>query len=304
MDNKTLQSLIMEEKKCNNTVVMAHSYQSPEIIDVADYVGDSYALSVKAKQCKAARIVFCGVRFMAETAKILSPEKAVILPSPEASCLMAKGITASQVKDFKASNPDAYAVAYINTTTQVKAQVDVCVTSSSALKIIKSLPSNKILFLPDANLGSYIAQQIKDKEIIIWNGCCPVHDRITAQDIFDAKEKYPNAVVAVHPECKNEVVKLADMVGSTSQIIDYAKNHNGEVIIGTERGVVDFLVRQDPNKYHQLRKDKLVCPDMKITKLEDVYNAVKGTGGEDIQIDEKLRIAAKRSIDNMLKYGG
>lgn len=304
MDNKTLQSLIMEEKKRSNTVVMAHSYQSPEIIDVADYVGDSYALSVKAKNCEADRIVFCGVQFMAETAKILSPEKTVILPVEEASCLMAKGITAEQVKDFKASNPDSYAVAYINTTTEVKAQVDVCVTSSSAVKIIKALPSDKILFLPDANLGSYIAEQVPEKEVIVWNGCCPVHNKITVEDILEAKEKYPNAVVAVHPECKKDVVNLADMAGSTSQIISYAKEHQGEVIIGTERGVVDFLVREDSKKYHQLCQDKLVCEDMKITKLEDVYKAVMGTGGKDIQIDEKLRIAAKRSIDNMLKYGG
>lgn len=304
MNSKELQSLILKEKKSTGTVVMAHSYQSPDIVEIADYVGDSYKLSVIAKECDADKIIFCGVNFMAETAKILSPQKTVIMPVQQASCLMADGITPEQVKEFKEANKDCMAVAYINTTTEVKAQVDVCVTSSSAVKIIKALPAKKILFLPDANLGSYVAKQVPEKEVITWDGCCPIHNKITAQDVLDAKKKYPDAVVAVHPECKEEVVELADLVGSTSAIINYAKAQNGKVIIGTERGVVDTLERESKDKYIQLRADKLVCPDMKITTLEDVYKALIGTGGKEIKINEKLRTAAKKSIDNMLKYGG
>ncbi len=305
MDNKALQGLIMSEKKQRDTVIMAHTYQAPEIIDVADFAGDSYALSVEAQKCKAKRIIFCGVRFMAETAKILSPEKTVILPVPQSTCAMAENITPEQVRDFKAKNPDCYAVAYINTTAKVKAEVDVCVTSSSAIKIVSSLPSNKILFLPDGNLGAFVAQQVPEKEIIIWDGCCPVHNSVTAQDVLDAKAKHPNAVVAVHPECRKEVVEIADMVGSTTAIIDFAKKHDGEVIIGTERGVVDYFESKEGiGKYHQLCKDKLVCPDMKMTELKDVYQALIGQCGEVIELEEELRIAAKRSIDNMLKYGG
>lgn len=305
MDNKSLQALIMSEKKQRDTVIMAHTYQSPDIIDVADFAGDSYALSVEAQKCKAKRIIICGVRFMAETAKILSPEKTVIMPVSQATCPMAENITPQQVREFKRQNPDYCAVAYINTTARVKAEVDVCVTSSSAVKIVSAIPQNKILFLPDGNLGSYIAEKVPQKEIIIWDGCCPVHDSVSAQDVLKAKEKYPNAVVAVHPECKKEVVELADMVGSTSAIIKYAKEHEGEVIIGTERGVVDYLDLKDTKgKYHQLCADKLVCRDMKVTELKDVYQAIIGQCGEVIELEEELRIAAKRSIDNMLKYGG
>ncbi|MEG1179468.1 MAG: quinolinate synthase NadA, partial [Oscillospiraceae bacterium] len=305
MDNKSLQSLILSEKKQRDTVIMAHTYQAPEIIDIADFAGDSYALSLEAQKCKAKRIIICGVRFMAETAKILSPDKTVILPVEQSTCPMAEDISPEQVREFKKQNPDCCTVAYINTTARVKAEVDVCVTSSSAVKIVKALAQDKILFLPDANLGSYVAKQVPEKEIIIWDGCCPIHNSVTAQDVLEAKAKHPDAVVAVHPECKKEVVELADMVGSTSAIIEYAKAHDGEVIIGTERGVVDYLeVKDQKGKYHQLCKDKLVCPDMKMTQLKDVYQAVVGQCGEVIELNEELRIAAKKSIDNMLKYGG
>ncbi len=305
MDKKALQALILSEKKQRDTVILAHTYQAPEIIDIADFAGDSYALSVEAQKYDAKRIIVCGVRFMAETVKILSPEKTVILPVTQASCPMADNITPQQVIDFKEKHPDYVAVAYVNTTAQVKAQVDVCVTSSSVIKIVKGLEQDKILFLPDGNLGAYVAKNVPEKEIVIWDGCCPVHDGVTAQDVIDAKAKHPNAVVAVHPECKPEVVELADMVGSTSEIIKYAKAHEGEVIIGTERGVVDYLEEKNPQgKYIQLCADKLTCRDMKITRLQDVYQSVIGISGEKIEMDEDLRIAAKRSIDNMLKYGG
>ncbi|NCC86369.1 MAG: quinolinate synthase NadA [Clostridia bacterium] len=305
MDNKSLQALILSEKKQRDTLVLAHTYQAPEIIDIADFAGDSYALSVYAQKCEARRIILCGVRFMAETVKILSPDKTVILPVAEATCPMADNITPKQVRDFKKQNPDCCTVAYINTTAQVKAQVDVCVTSSSAVKIVSSLPQDRILFLPDANLGSYVAKRVPNKEIIIWDGCCPVHNQITAQDVLDAKAKHPNAVVAVHPECKKEVMELADMIGSTSEIIEYGKSQDGEVIIGTERGVVDYLEQKNPQgKYHQLSADKLTCQNMKMTRLQDVYQALIGVCGEEIELDEDLRIAAKRSIENMLKYGG
>jgi quinolinate synthase len=305
MDKNALKSLIVSEKKRRGTVVLAHTYQTPDIIDIADFAGDSYALSAAATQYEAKRIIVCGVRFMAETVKILSPDKKVIIPVAAATCPMAENITAQDVIEFKGKNPDACTVAYINTTVQVKAVADVCVTSSSAVKIVSALPNKKILFLPDGNLGAYVAGLVPEKEFILWDGCCPVHDGVTEQDVKQAKKMYPKAKVAVHPECRQEVLNIADMIGSTSAIIDYVKSGDGEFIIGTERGVVDGLKYKDPDgKYYQLCADKLVCRDMKKTKLEDVYQAVLGMCGESVEIDEEVRISAKRSIDNMLKYGG
>ena len=306
LKRKELQKLIIEEKKKNGTLILAHTYQAPEIIDIADVAGDSYALSVAATKYDAKRVILCGVRFMAETVKILSPEKQVILPKPHATCPMAIQIAPERVAAFKKENPNTAVVAYINTTAELKAECDVCVTSSTAVKIVSAIPQKDILFIPDQNLGAYVQSKLPDKNITLWNGCCPIHHSITAADIQNEKEKHPNAKVAVHPECRPEVLALADMIGSTSAIIDYAlKNKDSEIIIGTERGVVDYLSLKHPKrKLYQLRADKLTCPNMKMTTLEDVYNALVGKGGAEITMDENLRLAAKRSIDNMLRYGG
>lgn len=290
-------------KKEKDTVILAHTYQNPDIIDIADITGDSYALSVAAEKLSEKRVIMCGVRFMAETVKILSPDKEVVLASKGASCAMAKQISPERVVEFKKQNPDVCVVAYVNTTTALKAVCDVCVTSSTAVKIVNSIENKDILFIPDKNLGAYVKAQCPDKNIILWDGFCPVHNQITAQDVLEARALYPDATVAMHPECPAEAVALSDMVGATSGIIDYCKRVDTPVIIATERGVCDYLNIQYPDrKFYQLAPEKLVCPDMKLTTLEDVLDAINGVGGEEIELPEDVRLAAKGCIDNMIKY--
>ena len=193
---------------------------------------------------------------------------------------------------------------YINTTTALKAECDVCVTSSSAVKIVSSLENKRILFIPDKNLGSYIAEKLPDKEFIFWDGCCPVHDSVTAADVKKAKEKYPSALLAVHPECKKEVSEQADFVGATSAIIKFALESDRDILVGTERGVADYLKIKHPERnFYQLCEDKLVCPDMKYTSIETVYKALSSDGGEKIEIEEEIRLKAKKCIDEMLRRG-
>lgn len=298
---------IQEEKQKRDTVILAHTYQAPEIIDVADITGDSFALSKAASRLSQKRVILCGVRFMAETVKILSPEKEVILPNPKAECPMATQIEPSRVKAYKEEHPGALVVAYINTTSALKAECDVCVTSSTAVQIVEQLDAERILFLPDQNLGSYVQERLPDKRIELWSGYCPIHDTITEQDVLDAKEKYPDARLAMHPECRPEAARHADLLGSTSAIIQYilSLDKRQAVIVGTERGVADYLCQKHPDRdIVQLCGDKLTCPDMKLTSLVDVYRALIGESGEKIELDETLRLAAKRSIDNMLRYGG
>lgn len=303
MTKTELVEKIKVAKKEKDTVILAHTYQNPDIIDIADITGDSYALSVAAEKLSEKRVVMCGVRFMAETVKILSPEKEVVLASKGATCAMAQQITPERVLEFKKANPDVCVVAYINTTTALKAVCDVCVTSSTAVKIVNSIENKDILFIPDKNLGAHVKAQCPDKNIILWDGFCPVHNQITAQDVLDAKALYPDATVAMHPECPAEALSLADMVGATSGIIDYCKSIDTPVIIATERGVCDYLSLKNPDrKFYQLAPEKLVCPDMKLTTLEDVLNAINGEGGEEIELTEEVRLSAKGCIDNMIKY--
>lgn len=305
MDVKELQKLITEEKEKNNTLVLAHTYQAPEIIDIADITGDSFFLSKKAAEMKAHRVIMCGVRFMAEAVKILSPETEVILPVKEATCPMAEQILPKRVHEFKKNNPDTAVVAYINTTAELKAECDVCVTSSSAVEIVKKLPNEKVLFIPDKNLGSYVAEQVPEKSFILWDGFCPVHNSLSAEDVKAAKNNHPDAKFAVHPEAPAEVLRAADMIGSTSAIIKYAKEQSGKVIIGTEKGVVDYLSSHEKNgeRFIQLSPEKLCCGDMKMTTLSDVYEAVIGKKGEIVELSEQLRLRAKASIDKMLELG-
>lgn len=305
MTTNELKELIKEEAKKCNTVILAHTYQNPDIIDVSDVTGDSFFLSQKAKELKGKRVIMCGVRFMAESVKILSPETEVILPVPSATCLMAEQISPERVRAFKKENPNTAVVAYINTTAALKAECDVCVTSSSAIKIVKALKEKDILFIPDKNLGAYVKKQIPEKNIILWDGYCPVHNKLTKDDVIAIKREHPAAVFAVHPESPQEVLELADMIGATSEIIKYAKSQSGKVIIGTEKGVVDYLSTHEENgeRFIQLSKEKLVCEDMKITTLEDVYRAVIGEQGEGIQLEEELRVKALKSINKMLELG-
>lgn len=290
--------------KEQGALVAAHTYQAPEIQTAADMVGDSYALAKKAADSGAETIYMCGVRFMAEGIKILAPDKRVVLVDPEADCPMARQIDPQRVAEFRASHPAYAVVAYINTTAELKAVSDVCVTSSSALKIVRALPQKDILFIPDQNLGDYVRRQVPEKNILTWEGCCPVHSAVTAADVLAAKKQYPAAKVAMHPECPPDALALADMAGSTAAIIDYIRESRDDVIVATERGVVDRLDGVYPGRLHQLCADKLVCPDMKLTTLSSLLAAMEGRGGEDIHLESSLAVAARRSLENMLRYGG
>lgn len=300
----SLHNSIQQRKEQTDTVVLAHTYQPPEIIALADITGDSFALAKAAAKLSQKRVIMCGVRFMAESVKILAPEKQVILPAPTAGCGMAKMITAEEITAWKADHPDACVCAYINTTAAVKAVCDVCVTSSSALKIVSRLDAKEILFLPDRNLGGFIASMLPDKKITLWNGYCPVHDNLTEAQVLAAKKEHPDALLAVHPECRAEVVKHADMAGSTAEIIDYALKADRPVLIGTERGVADTLTKQYPEKeFYYLCPEVLTCPDMKYISPSLLLAAINGEEGESITLDETLRLAAKKSIDRMLELG-
>ncbi len=306
MNHAELKQAILQAKQETGTLVLAHTYQDPDIIDIADITGDSFALSKAAAQVTdKRRVLMCGVRFMADTVKILSPDKEVILSHRKAACPMAEQIAPERVRAFREENPDVCVCAYINTTTALKAECDVCVTSSTAVKIVKALPAERILFIPDQNLGGYVRQFVPEKEIILWDGCCPTHHSVSVGDVEAARAAHPGAKIAVHPECRKEVVELCDFIGSTSEIISYAKSVDGDVIIATERGVCDKLRRDYPERgFYQLAPHKLVCPNMKMTTLQNVYDALLGNFGDVIEIEEELRLKAKRSIDNMLKYGG
>ena len=305
MNITELKNKIIEAKKETGAVVLAHTYQDPDIIDIADITGDSFFLSKKAAEIKAKRVVMCGVRFMGESVKILSPETETILPVPSATCPMAEQILPERVRKFKEENPETEVVAYINTTAALKAECDVCVTSSSAIKIVDKIEADDILFIPDQHLGSFVKEKLPHKNIILWDGYCPVHAQLTAEDVLECKKEHPDAVFAVHPESPAEVVALADMVGATSEIINYAKAQKGKVIIGTERGVVDYLALHEENgeRFIQLAPEKLCCEDMKKISLEDVYKAIIGEGGEKIELPENLRKKALVSINRMLELG-
>ena len=296
-----IKSTILKEKQARGVTILAHTYQTPDILEIADFAGDSFALAQEALRSPADTVMVCGVRFMAETVKILSPEKRVIIPAPAATCPMAEQITPDDIAAVRAQHPDVYVCCYINTTAELKTACDMCVTSSSAERILRAVPNKKILFVPDKNLGAYLAAKLPEKEFILLNGCCPVHDKVTAEDVLAAKALYPNAKLAVHPECRPEVIALADFVGATSAIIDYAISGHNEVLIGTERGVYDQLViKHKGTVFHQLCMEKLVCDDMKLTTTETVLTALRGEGGETVHLSAELISRARVCLDAML----
>lgn len=300
---REIQDEILKLKKEKDICILAHSYQSPDILEIADYTGDSYRLSVLASEIESKTIIMCGVLFMGETVKLLSPEKKVILPVEGATCPMAEQILPKRVADFKKANPKFKVVAYINTTAAIKAVCDVCVTSSSALKIVNAIEENDILFIPDKNLGAFVKEKLPHKNIVLWDGYCPVHNAITAEECEEAKKMHPNAKILMHPELPAEVLKYADLIGSTSDILNFAKDTNEECIIGTENHIADFLSQYNPDgKYFKLSKN-LFCPDMRLTSLIDVYHAVKGDGGFEVTLDDELMILAKKPIDEMIRLG-
>lgn len=303
MDN--ILSEIVKAKKETGTLILAHTYQNPDIIDVADVTGDSFFLSRKASELKAKRVIMCGVRFMAESVKLLSPETEVILPVPSATCPMAEQISPERVREFKKNNPQTAVVAYINTTAALKAECDVCVTSSSAVKIVSRLPNKDILFIPDKNLGSFVKKALPQKNIILWDGFCPVHNQLKKEDVLKLKKQFPDAVFAVHPEAPPEVVMLSDMAGATSEIIKYAKEQKGNVLIGTEKGVVDYLSvhEKDGKRFIQIAPETLCCKDMKYTTPEILLDAINGKCGEKIELDENIGKKALSAINKMLELG-
>lgn len=305
MTVRDLQDEILKLKRDADVCILAHSYMSEEICEIADFCGDSYALSVKAKTAPNKNVIMCGVRFMAETVKMLSPQKRVYLANPAAGCPMAEQMGKEEIEAVKKMYPDYAVVAYINTTAELKTIADVCVTSSSAVKICKAIPQKNILFIPDINLGTYVKNQVPEKTFKLLSGGCPTHAKIDEEDALAAKKEHPNALFLVHPECRPSVVKYADYVGSTSGIMDFAKKSDKkEFIIGTENAIVQHLQFACPDKkFYPLSKD-LVCHNMKVTTLADVYNCLNGDGGEEIIMSQELLSSAVKCIDKMIEYGG
>ena len=302
---REIQDEIIRLKKEKDICILAHAYMSHDILEIADYTGDSYGLSLQAAKAPQKNVLMCGVRFMAETVKILAPDKKVLLSNSGAGCPMAEQIDPELLGALKQANPDHTVVAYINTTSELKTQCDVCVTSSSAVRIVKNIDNDKILFIPDCNLGAWVAKQVPEKEFKFVHGGCPTHLRLSVKDVKAAKAAHPDALVLVHPECLPAVSEMADYIGSTTGIIDFAtKSDHTEFIIGTENSILQHLQYQCPDKkFYPLSKD-CVCHNMKLTTLIDVLQCVSGNGGEEIVLDEDVRVQAKRCIDTMLTLGG
>ncbi|MBQ3426841.1 MAG: quinolinate synthase NadA [Clostridia bacterium] len=299
---RDIQQEILRLKKENDICILAHSYQAHEILEVADHTGDSYALAVKARSVPNKTVLMCGVRFMAETVKILSPEKRVVLSHPEAGCAMADMMDKDIIEQVKPLYKDYTVVAYVNTTAALKTICDVCVTSSSAVQIVKNIENKNILFIPDCNLGAYVAAQVPEKNIKLLSGGCPIHAAVSREDVENAKALHPGVKILVHPECRPEIVELADFVGSTSEIMDFARSsEDTEFIIGTELSIAEHLQYEFPDKCFHPLSVGLVCKNMRLTTLVDVYNCVRGMGGEEIELDADTIRDAKHCIDEMIR---
>ncbi len=297
----TIVERIKKLKREKNAVILAHCYQPVEIDLVADYVGDSLYLSQVAAKTDAEIIVFAGVFFMAQTAKILSPNKKVLLPQIHAGCRMADMIDYKQLLEFKSKHAGIPVVCYVNSTAEVKSECDMCCTSSNAVKIVKSLNAPKILFLPDTYLGKWVEKQLGNVEVITYPGFCPTHLHIRPEDITNARKQHPEALVLAHPECHNSVSQMADYVGSTTGIMKFAKeSSNKSFIIATEQGVVDRLKRDYPEKEFIPVKDNIICPNMKMTSLEDVLQVLENENNE-INVDAEIAKKAVKCIDRMLE---
>ena len=299
-DKKELIANINKLKKEKNAVILAHNYQIPEVQDIADFTGDSLGLSQQAAATEAEIIVFCGVKFMAESAKILSPEKTVLIPEPQSLCPMAAMIEPLGLKERKREYPGATVVTYVNSTAAVKAESDICCTSSNALQIVEAVPGEQILFVPDQNLGNYVSGQTS-KEVITWDGYCSTHHRVQPREIERVKEKHPRAPILVHPECVSGVVDKADYVGSTAGILEYArKSEARKLIIGTEQGLLHRLQQENPDKEFFMLSPSLICPNMKKINLEKILNSLENRETQ-IEIAEETRKKAKQALDKMLE---
>lgn len=290
---------IEQLRKDRNAIILAHNYQVGEVQDIADFTGDSLELSRKAAETDADVIVFCGVHFMAETAKILSPQKTVLLPDPHAGCPMANMINAEQLREFKSKHPGLPVVAYVNTSAEVKAESDVCCTSANAVKVVEAVDSDEILFIPDKSLAAFVASKT-DKKIIPYQGFCPTHHRILSSDVIQARQDHPNAKVLAHPECTFDVIELADVVASTSGMVKWVSEHDdNEVILCTERGIIHKLEQDNPGKKFYNPCDRNICPNMKKITLEKVLWSLQDMIHE-INVPEDMAARAKKAIDGML----
>lgn len=293
---------IMKLKKERNAVILAHNYQLGEVQDIADFVGDSLDLSQRAAKTDARVIVFCGVHFMAETASILCPDKMVLLPDEHAGCPMANMITAPQLRDRKNEYPKAPVVCYVNSSAAVKAESDICCTSANAIGVVESLNADEIIFVPDQYLGHYVSTKTS-KKMILWPGFCPTHARIMPENIIKLRHQFPEARVVVHPECRPDVIALADEVLSTSGMIKFAGREDvHEVIVGTELGIIHRLNKENPGKKFIPVSEQAICPNMKLITLEKVLWSLEEMGPK-VKVPEKVRIKAKAAVDRMLAVG-
>lgn len=294
---------IQKLKKEKNAVILTHYYAPAEAQDVADYVGDSFYLAKIAKKSTADIIVFCGVSFMGESAKILNPEKKVLMPELTADCPMAHMVAPGLIQKMREKYEDLAVVCYINSTAELKCQSDVCVTSSNAIKIVRALPNKNIFFIPDRNLGRYVAEQVPEKNIIINNGYCPIHAAITKRALLELKDKHPSALILIHPECEPELLEIADYIGSTAEIIDYAaQSEQSEFIICTEDGVEYKLEKDNPEKKFYFPSPRPCCGDMKLNTLSSIYSVLKYETNE-VHVSDDVRMKAQRPLDRMLELG-
>lgn len=292
---------IRQLKEEKNAVILAHYYANDEVQNIADYVGDSYYLAKSAKDSTAETIVFCGVFFMGESAKILNPEKTVIMPDLSADCPMAHMVSEEKIRQMRKEYSDLAVVCYINSTASLKCLSDVCVTSANALKIVNSLPNKNIFFIPDGNLGRYIKEQVSDKNVILNDGYCPIHNFFDINEVIKLKREHPNALVLAHPECKNDILKAADYIGSTSGIIKFSEeNACNEFIICTERGVGYELLRRNPDKKFYFADKGFICEDMKLNSLEKLRDALK-YGKNTVEMNEEIRKGALQPLNRMLE---
>ena len=301
MSNKEIKEKIARLKKEKNAVILAHYYVDGEVQAIADFVGDSYYLAEKATTVSEDAILFCGVSFMGESAKILNPEKKVVMAESSADCPMAHMVDVEKIKEVREQYPDVAVVCYVNSTAEIKAHSDVCVTSSNALKIVKKLPNEHIFFIPDENLGRFVAKQVPEKNFIFNDGYCHVHASIRKDQVEAAKKAHPNAPFIVHPECRPEILDLADFIGSTSEIIDYASSADAkEFIIGTELGVLYELKKQNPDKIFYSAGSAQCCPNMKKITLEKIVHVLE-TGEHSMSVTDEMRTQANRPLERMLE---
>ncbi len=300
-DDQLIKS-IAELKKSREAIILAHNYQRSEIQEIADFTGDSLGLARQAAATQARIIVFCGVHFMAETANILSPEKITLLPDPEAGCPLADTITVEDLRDLRKKHPRAVVITYVNSSAAVKAESDYCCTSGNAVQVVKAVEAEEIIFAPDRNLGKYV-ERMTGKKLIIWEGCCPVHDRITREQVEKLKKEHPHALFVAHPECRQEVLELADKVASTTGIYEFVRETSaGEIIVGSERGMLYRLEKENPAKRFYFPSEDTICPNMKLITLEKVLRSLEILEPR-VEVPEEVRLRALKAVERMVSIG-